>query len=1101
MHATRWRPAVLSAALAAAVLSPLPSAAADEPRAASAAGDGLTGGRSVTLLTGDRVAVDDEGRVLGFRPGKGRSGVPVAVRQSGDRTYVIPADAAHLIRAGTLDRRLFDVRELHRSGYGDTDRADLPLIVTYERSAARLRGLMRDSGARVTRQLPSIGGDAVSAAKSSLGKVWSALTETNSAGTLVAEPGTRKIWLDARYRTVLDESVPQIGAPAAWEAGYDGTGTTIAVLDTGVDETHPDLDGRETAQRNFSSAEDAVDRFGHGTHVASIAAGSGEQSGGRYRGAAPGARILDGKVLDDTGFGQASWIIAGMEWAVGQGADVVNMSLGGPDTEETDPLEAAVDSLSEDSDTVFVIAAGNSGPGRTTVNSPGSARAALTVGAVDKSDRLADFSSRGPAAGGAIKPDLTAPGVNITAAAAENGVIGDPVTEGYVELSGTSMATPHVAAAAAMLAQQHPDWSGERIKDALTSSVTSPLRVSPYQQGTGRVDVAQVVEQTLTHVNAPLNFGVHRWPHGTGEPDTRRLTYRNTGDEPVTLALSTRVYGPGGAPSPAETFATAQESVTVPAGGTASVDVTADTGVGEAYGHYSGIVTAEGGGQTVRSALGVYREPESYDLTLRHTGRDGNPTADYTTALRGLDDFSHRMPYDSDGTVTLRLERGVFALDSTVLTTEGGEITGTDWLNQPLLTLDQDTTVDIDARRARPVDVTVPDPRAEQEQGSVGYQGLYGAQVYQASQILDSFAGFRTAHLGPELPEQRLTAQLSGTWRSPGRGGVPDHYRLAFRRTGSLYTGFTHHTAPAELARVDVGLGASVPGKTGQLRATPELRVVFAPSIDLEQPLPGRATEHLLAEGVRWQLAFRQTDTGGGFGAAYETPFRSYTAGERYRERFNTGVFGPSLGSEESGIRRSGNSLSADVPLFADGAGHRGFWTVSNPLSALYRDGEKIWEERVRLRGQRIRVPAEAGAYRLTTDVYRPATVTDVSTRVRMEWTFTSERPEGAETVPLPASVVRYSPALDLTSSARAGAWTKVPFSVQGSASGTAVERIVFDVSYDGGETWERVRRTADDHFWVRNRAGAEAVSLRAGLTDAGGNTVTQTVYRAYTLD
>ena len=126
----------------------------------------------------------------------------------------------------------------------------------------------------------------------------------------------------------LDQSVPQIGGPAAWERGLTGKGVKIAVLDSGIDPNHADFTGRIGAQQNFTDTADTVDHHGHGTHVASIAAGTGAASGGKYKGVAPDATLLVGKVLDDTGSGSFSGIIAGMEWAAAQGADVVNMSLG-----------------------------------------------------------------------------------------------------------------------------------------------------------------------------------------------------------------------------------------------------------------------------------------------------------------------------------------------------------------------------------------------------------------------------------------------------------------------------------------------------------------------------------------------------------------------------------------------------------------------------------------------------------------------------------------------------------------------------------------------------------------------------------------------------
>lgn len=284
---------------------------------------------------------------------------------------------------------------------------------------------------------------------------------------------TPRIWLDGRVDATLDRSTGQINAPAVWKAGYDGTSVKVAVLDTGVDQTHPDLAGRISQAKDFSGSSGTGDVFGHGTHVASTVGGTGAASGGTRKGVAPGADLLIGKVLGDDGYGTESQVIDGMEWAAAEGAKVVNMSLGSDEVSDgTDPMSLAVDELSSTSGALFVVAAGNSGEqGQETIGSPGAADAALTVGAVDRDDSLAPFSSRGPRHGDrAVKPDVTAPGVGIVAARAAGTTMGEPVDQYYVAASGTSMATPHVAGAAALLAQAHPTWSGQRLKDALIST-------------------------------------------------------------------------------------------------------------------------------------------------------------------------------------------------------------------------------------------------------------------------------------------------------------------------------------------------------------------------------------------------------------------------------------------------------------------------------------------------------------------------------------------------------------------------------------------------------------------------------------------------------
>lgn len=274
---------------------------------------------------------------------------------------------------------------------------------------------------------------------------------------------------------------------------------------------------------------------------------------------------------------------------------MVNLSLGGPDSPGDDPVEQAVNELSASSGALFVIAAYNEGPSAGTVGSPGSAAAALTVGAVDRADAMAEFSSRGPAADGSLKPDLTAPGVDIVAAKAAEGTEGDPAADGYVSMSGTSMATPHVTGAAAILAQRHPDWTGERLKAALTASAEPTAGVSAFAQGTGRTDIVRALDQQLTTTPTTLGFPAQQWPHTDDKPVTKTVTYRNDGDRPRTLDLTTEVYGEDGKPAAEGMFEVSPKRLTVPAGATATAQVTADSGAGTADGGFGGSVTATDG--------------------------------------------------------------------------------------------------------------------------------------------------------------------------------------------------------------------------------------------------------------------------------------------------------------------------------------------------------------------------------------------------------------------------------------------------------------------------------------------------------------------------
>jgi subtilisin family serine protease len=382
---------------------------------------------------------------------------------------VFPSDVRHLIPR-LLDPSLFNVSALVRMGYADAKAASLPMIVQHAGTGRRPAGLTA-TALRPVRELASLPATAVRQLRTAASRLGAALARTKVSARRTTGPlaGISRVWLDRRiHKTALDPNLTQIRVPSAWEQGLTGKGVRVAVLDTGIDATHPDLDGQVVAAANFSESDTTTDRDGHGTHVASTVAGTGAMAAGARRGVAFGADLLNGKVLDDFGFGSESGVIAGMEWAARQRARVVNMSLGGWPTDGTDPLSQAVDRLTASHRTLFVVAAGNSGPDDQSVDTPGAATSALTVGAVDVEDQLAFFSSRGPRFGDyAMKPDITAPGVDIVAARATGTSLGDPVDQWSTRLSGTSMATPHVAGAAAIMAQRWPGWSPARIKAVL----------------------------------------------------------------------------------------------------------------------------------------------------------------------------------------------------------------------------------------------------------------------------------------------------------------------------------------------------------------------------------------------------------------------------------------------------------------------------------------------------------------------------------------------------------------------------------------------------------------------------------------------------------
>jgi len=1044
------------------------AAAAPEP----AGGSAPFAAGSVTLITGDRVVVAGEA-VASVVPGPDRGGLSFSRFAALGHQYVVPEDAQPLVASGKLDRRLFDVTELVASRYDDAHRDSLPLIVTPEPGRS-VTGLAK------TGDLPSVGSFAARTGKATAAESWRALT--------AAPDSYRRIWLDGLRQPTLDKSVPQIGAPDAWKAGYTGTGVKVAVLDTGVDAQHPDLAGRELVEKNFTEDPDNTDLVGHGTHVAATIA----SVDAKYRGVAPDAKILDGKVCVTYGCAE-SWILDGMTWAAEQGADVVNLSLGGGDTPEIDPLEAAVNTLSAQYGTLFVIAAGNAG-GTETVGSPGSADAALTVGAVDREDKIAPFSSRGPRTGdGAVKPDITAPGVDIVAAKSSTGSIGTPVGENHVALSGTSMATPHVAGAAALIKQQHPAWTGAQVKAALVASAKPSAGLTAYDQGAGRVDLTRAITQSVTAEPVSVGLGSQEWPHEDDKPVTKEITYRNAGAAAVTLDVSVDGAGPDG--KPAGLFSVTPAEVTVPAGGEAKVSVTGDTRIGTLDGGYSGTVVATAGTTAVRTPVGVVREVESHTLTLDFTDADGKPSVENSAFLLGLDSGRAFFLSSPEGKATLKLPVGRYFADAGIRT--GTRIAV---LPYPKLDLTADTTVAVDARLAKPVSLTVPDPKATAIGSTLTVSLRYGqGGITSFSVFPGAFDGISTAHLGPDAG-QALTVGISADWRAEPVGDAPATYRYATSLTGKMPTGYVRALAKKDFAEVRTRIGPSPEGRE-TVHGFMGVDSTGAGSTWLVPvPAPGTAIDHLAGDGVQWSTTFTQT-SGTGPARRFETDLfgtaRSYPPGRTYRETLNTAVFGPTLNARYSAVSRRENVIRVTVPLFGDGADTPGSSLTDTATTTLFRDGVQVGQEARPGSGQ-FTVPAAAGSYRLETEATRSG-VSEVSTKVSAAWTFRSAAKD-VEEQRVPLSVIRFQPRLDDLNAAPAGRLLRVPLVVKqntGAANGQ-VRRIQVDASFDDGKTWRRVPVVGDSALVLNGKAGF--ASLRAKATDSKGNTSEVTVIRAYKI-
>ncbi|CAM4292595.1 S8 family serine peptidase [Kibdelosporangium persicum] len=1035
------------------VVSPAVAAPAAQPAAASGPP------AAITLLTGDKVVLGGpRGAVIEPADGRERLRFVQQRDESGD-LHVIPEDALPLLNSHRIDPRLFNVTKLVQSGYDDRTRKDLPLIVSG--GEAQARGKVRD--------LPSVGGSAV---------------RMNKAAGFGPLTSAQRIWLDGPVHAALDKSVPQVGAPQAWQAGHTGKGTTVAVLDTGIDATHPDLADAVVGAQDFTgSATGADDQRGHGTHVASIITGAHQ----KYPGVAPDTKLLNGKVLADSGIGTESSVIAGMEWAVTQGTRVVNMSLGTIfPSDGKDPMSLAVNRLTAETGALFVVAAGNRGtlaPG-----APGAADAALTVGAVDHDERLASFSSRGPRLGdGAIKPDITAPGVDIAAAKAAHATAGKPVDDTHVRLSGTSMATPHVAGAAAILMGQHPDWKADQLKSVLMNSARPSSALSVFEQGAGRLDVAKAVTQNVYSSPTSLSQGTVQWPHDDDTPITRTVTYRNSGTTPVTLDMRTDIRGPDGNPAPAGMFTLSPATVTVPAGGQADVTVTTDTRVGGPDGSYSGAILAG----DLRVPIAVNREVESYDYTFEMLDFDGRPASQHSLRLVGLDRPGTFQLFDPSGTVVARLPKGRYVLDSVITGPKKFAIA-----DEPEYVIDKPGRMTIDARTAKQAGFVVDKPNAKGGDGSVGFESKTASAIVSTSVYTSDFTDVfvRPSATSATTPGQFRYIAEARMAEPDGKGGFSTStylYNLRHETDGRVPDDLVQRVSDTQLAKVRSEHAATGAGATGTRERMITRQLPFT-------------LDEFYTPNVPWLGQFEQAsgpDRPRSASTLSTVVSRTFKPGHT-TERWNFGAFGPALprdpGNPAALASRLGDYVTVALPLHADREpNHQGF-SDSTGSTSLSRDGMPT--STLPTPGVGVfAVPADPGVYHLHTESVRD---TPLSSRITVDWTFHSSTVPGDQPAALPLMAVRFAPPVDDQNRVPRAVPTFVPLTVDHYTGGTAKAPEV-DVSYDNGTTWQsaRVLTIAGRSFTLLiHPPTATSVSVRAKTSDTSGNSVNQTIIGAFLL-
>ncbi|SDM80131.1 Serine protease, subtilisin family [Allokutzneria albata] len=1024
---------------------------------------------AVTLVTGDQVRLlRQPGGAPGvaITPGPGREHIGF-FREAGPGAAdvsVIPADASALVAAGRVDRRLFNISELTRRRQDAT-----PLIVSSPTAPP---------GVTKVRDLPSVDGVAVRQDHKRSKDFWNWVTRS--------APDTR-VWLDGIGKPAVDTSVPRVGAPRAWQSGFTGKGVTVGVLDSGIKADHPDLAGKVLEAKDFTGTRpDARDDLGHGTHVAGIIA-SGSSV---YRGVAPDVKLISGKVCVDHGCPDSA-VIAGMEW-IAPKAKVVNLSLGGGATDGTDPVSRALNRLSAQHGTLFVVSAGNdrnldnSDP-LASVTAPASADAALAVGSVSKKDITSPFSPRGPRTGDlAVKPDIAAPGAEIVSSRAPGTRDGDlaPVDDLHATLSGTSMAAPHAAGAAALLAQQHPDWKADRLKAALIGSALPTA--DALEQGAGRLDIGRAVTQQVSAVSGGVSFGFLSWPYKRSEP--KAVTYRNDGASPVTLSL--------GAAGP---FTPSSPTVTVPANGTASVGVSADP-VGKPAGRHGGRLTATAPGVVVQTALAAVLEGEGYEVKVELISRTGRPSGGLTKAVNTETGAAYGLRPNG----TTRLPKGRYDINAFELSDDPAnkaQPLAVTALSKPGVVVGKDAVVTLDARQGRPIRAVVDRKNAKFTFGQVALLSGKGDRI--------SSLGW-TAGPTHQLYAVGTEAKVSDhTYAFTFRASLADPtttstYQLAFLERGKIPPDTTYRVRDHELAKVESRYYAQgAPGKG--LRADYARLAVQEPGNGVyettDQAVPSKRTEFFTAHpDVSWRHVLASFVDENDSENTWS--YRTYKPGS-YQAGWNKGAMGPAFGNAEDGwaVQRAGKQLSVGIPLLS-GSDPNQYISAAESVTGtttLTRAGGR--PESIAGAGRAsFTIPDTPARYTLRAEATRSVPWSVLGTKIDTTWTFAE--PGASGKAPLPLMVVRASGAVDHQNRAL-GRFHPLSLVVQrqpGSVS-SAVVGLTLEVSFDDGVSWKSIpvlRSGERGIAVVEHPVGSGFVGVRIGASDAAGGSVSQTVLRAY---
>ncbi|WP_242620450.1 S8 family peptidase [Senegalia massiliensis] len=381
-------------------------------------------------------------------------------------------------------KRIEKIDPLVNAKLNSTSKEEIPIIIKYKKDKKEKISSMYK---KIKYELPIVGSVACS-------------MNLKDINDLKEDPDVEFISYDSKVFAQLDIVNKTIKTNIAIENDITGKDITIAVIDTGL-APHVDLFKPTNRILGFkdlvNNRTKLYDDNGHGTHVAGIIAGNGYASKQKFKGIAPLSNLVIVKALDSSGSGNTSDIVSAIQWVIDNKEEydikILNLSLGAPisDDGSSSPLREAVEEAVRNGITV-VCAAGNSGPSKGSILCPGNSPSAITVGAIDDNktaeindDFIANFSSRGPTKEGLKKPDMVAPGVDIMSISNKN-------SSGYSSLSGTSMATPVITGACALLHEKHGYLKPRTVKQMLMSSCNN-IGFSQNEQGAGIIDLEKLL--------------------------------------------------------------------------------------------------------------------------------------------------------------------------------------------------------------------------------------------------------------------------------------------------------------------------------------------------------------------------------------------------------------------------------------------------------------------------------------------------------------------------------------------------------------------------------------------------------------------------------